>query len=79
MIFNIFYPDRNDDTITEEIEPQSLEALVKAIHNYPDARWLLFKYNAQSRTIDPTKIKMPLFTLLTVGILKINYHRGFKV
>jgi len=36
VFFNVFYPERNDETIVEAIRPWTLDALVKSIHYYPN-------------------------------------------
>ena len=78
VIFNIFYPDRDDNNFSDDIGPRTLEVLVKVICTYPDVCWELFQSKAKP-AISPTDIRMVIFTLLAARILKINYHRGLKV
>ena len=36
VIFNVSYPDSDENNIADEIGPWTLEALVKGIHTYPN-------------------------------------------
>ena len=78
VIFNIFYPDRDDDNIIDYIGPWTIEVLMKGIRTCPDVCWRLFQSKAKA-AIAPTDMRMVIFTLLTASILKINYHRGLKL
>ena len=43
VFFNTFYPKNNNKTIIEEMNPLTINTLVKSILNYHGARWLLLK------------------------------------
>jgi hypothetical protein len=70
VFFNVFYPERNDETIAEAIRPWTLDALVKSIRNYPDVQRLLFLSNDRT-PIAPNETKKVVFTL-TVGRISQN-------
>ena len=78
VFFNAFYPERNYESIAEDIHPWTLDALVKSILSFPDVQRLLFLSNATT-PIAPIEIKKVVFTLTIARILQINFHRVLKM
>lgn len=73
VLFDIFHPQPQNGLAVETL-PMTLEAIVKLIREYKDARFLITKSKAAT-PIPPDIVKKVLFLLLAAQILTLHYHQ----